>query len=137
MDEQDYRRVNEMYERYQQRHGDHLMIILPAVDSCPTIYNLSSNGRQIDWSVDESRDIYSGGDVKVHKYSCSRMNKDQTESRITFSVSGCAGYSPDEKLGGITFTIHKKNRPRAAESSLQSFSLSRNHSGSSLSTSPL
>lgn len=78
-DDIDYERMNVFYERFHERKGDNVMLISPTIDSGPIIYDLISNGSQVWFSMDETRDGYSG------------------------KVSNCDGYDDEEIKGYLQY----------------------------------
>ena len=94
-------RMNTLYERFLDHKGDYLMIIGPNIDSGPVITNINSNGKEIVWINDMSRDEYTNGAVAVYK--CKKLNKEEESERTVFSVSNCEGYLEEELKGSIAF----------------------------------
>lgn len=102
----DYKRMNLLYERYQEHKGDNLMLISPTMDSGPIIYDVSSNGSTIRFTVDTTRDGNSAERKKI-TYVCKEMKKDIGTNRIIFTVSGCEGFEKDEVKGYLQFSREK------------------------------
>ena len=91
MDQSALSRMNTLYEKFQKHKEDYLMIIGPNIDSGPIITNINSNGKEIVWINDTSRDVFTNGSVGVYK--CRKLNKTEEELRTIYSVSKCEGYS--------------------------------------------
>lgn len=98
----DYERMNTLYERFQDRKGDNLMLISPTMDSGPIIYDVNSNGLEIRFTIDATRDGYSAEREKV-TYLCKEMKKEVGINRIIFTVSSCDGYESDDVKGYLQF----------------------------------
>lgn len=94
-------RMNTFYDRFLDHKADYLMIIGPNIDSAPVITNINSNGKEIVWINDTSRDVYTDGAVDIYK--CKKMIREKDNERTVFSVSNCEGYSEDEIKGSIGF----------------------------------
>ncbi|MCM3626758.1 DUF4362 domain-containing protein [Paenibacillus glycanilyticus] len=105
MDQSSLSRMNTLYERFLNHKDDYLMIIGPNIDSGPIITNINSNGKDIVWINDTSRDVFTNGSVEVYK--CRQLNKSEEKSGTIFSVSKCQGYSEDEIKGSIEFPKSK------------------------------
>jgi hypothetical protein len=68
-DQKDFNRLKEMVSRFKEGKGDNLMIIPPIIDGGYWIHDVMSNGREIYWVVDNSRDGMSSDRGKV-EYIC-------------------------------------------------------------------
>ncbi|WP_127495090.1 DUF4362 domain-containing protein [Paenibacillus glycanilyticus] len=100
-DQTDLNRINTFYERFLEHEGDYLVIIGHTIDSGPAITNINSNGKEIVWINDMSRDAYSNGAIEVYK--CKKLNKEEEYASTVFSVSNCEGYLEDDIKGYIAF----------------------------------
>ncbi|MEC0370624.1 DUF4362 domain-containing protein [Paenibacillus chibensis] len=100
-DQSDLKRMNSLYERFKNQQGDHLMLITPTIDSGPVIYNLTTNGTEIHWTVDYTRDSNSVN--KKITYVCKDMMKEEDMNGTIYSVTHCGGYDEDERLGPVIF----------------------------------
>jgi len=94
-------RMNILYERFLDNKDDYLMIIGPSIDTGPVITNINSNGKEIVWINDTSRDVYTNGAVEVYK--CNKLNRVEEDERTVFSVSNCEGYLENDLKGSIVF----------------------------------
>jgi len=99
----DYERMNKFYERFQDHKGDNLMLISPTTDSGPIIYDVNSNGSEIRFTTDATRDIYSGEKEKI-TYFCKEMNKEEGNHNNIFTVSNCKGFEKDDVKGYLQFS---------------------------------
>ncbi|QJD83231.1 DUF4362 domain-containing protein [Cohnella herbarum] len=81
----DYERMNILYERFQDRKGDNLMLISPTMDSGPIIYDVNSNVSEIRFTIDATRDAYSAEREKV-TYLCEEMKKEIGVKRTFHSL---------------------------------------------------
>ncbi|WP_454190899.1 hypothetical protein [Paenibacillus sp. Marseille-Q7038] len=99
----DYQRMNLFYERFKDRKGDNLMLISPTMDSGPIIYDVNSNGSKVWFTIDATRDIYSGEKEK-QTYSCKELKKEERSNYIIFTVSNCNGYKENEIKGYLQFS---------------------------------
>ncbi|WP_324254080.1 hypothetical protein [Paenibacillus sp. 1001270B_150601_E10] len=77
------------------------MIVGPNIDSGPVITNINSNGKEIVWIIDMSRDVYTNGAIEVYK--CKKLNREEDNERTVFSASNCEGYLEDDLKGSIAF----------------------------------
>lgn len=102
-DQNDLKRMNTFYERFLDQKADYLVIIGPTIDSGPAITNIHSNGKDIVWIYDNSRDVYSNG--LIGGYKCKKLYKEEEGARTVFSVSNCEGYLKDDIKGRIAFTM--------------------------------
>ncbi|WP_133257467.1 DUF4362 domain-containing protein [Paenibacillus montanisoli] len=93
--------MNTLYERFLEHKGDYLVVVGPTIDSGPVITSINSNGKEIVWINDMSRDAYSNGAIEVYK--CEKLNKEEENARTVFSVSICEGYLEDDIKGYIAF----------------------------------
>jgi hypothetical protein len=68
-DKRDIKRLDELVQRHSNGKGDYLMLIPPVVDGGYWIHDVHSNGREITWTIDNTRDGMSAGG-KVETYKC-------------------------------------------------------------------
>lgn len=100
----DYERMNLFYERFKDHKGDNLMLISPTIDSGPIIYDVNSNGSEVRFTIDATRDGYSAEKEK-QTYYCKELNKEERTNRIIiFTVSSCDGYDKDDIKGYLQFS---------------------------------
>ncbi|MEC0092334.1 DUF4362 domain-containing protein [Paenibacillus macquariensis] len=99
----DYERMNIFYERFQDHKGDNLMLISRTTDSGPIIYEVNSNGSEIRFTIDATRDAYSGEKEK-NTYFCKEMNKEEGIHNNIFTVSNCKGFEKDDIKGYLQFS---------------------------------
>jgi len=91
------------YERFQDDKGDNLMLISPTVDSGPIIYDVNSNGSEIRFTMDATRDAYSAEKEKI-TYFCKEMNKEEGTNNIIFTVSNYKGFEREDVKGDLQFS---------------------------------
>jgi len=97
-DDKELDQLDDVINRYKDGKGGYLMLIPPVVDGGYWIYEYWSNGRELKWTVDNSRDGMSGSDRGVRVYSCKAMDKEESAEDYWVVLSECEGYAPEEKL---------------------------------------
>lgn len=101
-DQRDFNRLEEMVNRFKEGKGDNLMIIPPIVDGGYWIHDVISNGREIQWVVDNSRDGMSSERGRV-EYICKSIDINESEDYYTFVLSNCKNIKEDEILNIVSF----------------------------------
>jgi len=99
-----FKRIEEMVERYSEGKGDNLMIISPTTDSGPWIHDMYSNGREIVWIVDNTRDGMSADTGKI-EYKCKEIQLNELDEYYIVELSSCNNYKDEVVLS--VFTIIK------------------------------
>lgn len=100
-DKTDLKRVEYFVERFKDKKGDYLMVVEPMFDSGQTIHDIQTNGREINWVIDNTRDAYSTMEKETFK--CGDINREESDRKITFSLSQCKGYDKSEQLPVLFF----------------------------------
>ncbi|MBD2870268.1 DUF4362 domain-containing protein [Paenibacillus arenilitoris] len=90
-DRQDAERLNEMVGRHADGKGDYLMLIPPIVDGGYWIHDVHSDGRNITWTVDNTRDGMSSQQGKT-VYRCKAVSVDEQDERYVYTLEQCEGY---------------------------------------------
>lgn len=81
-------RLNEMVQRHKDGKGDYLMLIPPIIDGGYWIHDVHSNGSEVTWTIDNTRD----GMSSVHGkqvYKCKSISMDQTKDHYVYTLSQC------------------------------------------------
>lgn len=97
-DQKDLKELNDLVTRFKEGKGKYIMLIPPIVDGGYWIHDVYSNGRVIEWSIDNTRDGMSGSSKGVKTYSCQSIERVETEELYTIYLSECEGFNADEKL---------------------------------------
>lgn len=101
-DNGDFKRLEEMVDRFKEGKGDNLMLIPPIIDGGYWIHDVMSNGREIYWTVDNTRDGMSSNRGKT-EYICKAIDIRESEAYYTFELSKCKNFKEDEKLEVVSF----------------------------------
>ncbi|WP_054958520.1 DUF4362 domain-containing protein [Paenibacillus dakarensis] len=101
-DNKDFKRLEELANRFKEGKGDNLMLIPPIIDGGYWIHDVMSNGSEIYWAVDNSRDGMSSNRGKA-EYICKAIDIRESEDHYTFELSKCNNFKEDEKLGMVSF----------------------------------
>ncbi|QGQ99543.1 DUF4362 domain-containing protein [Paenibacillus psychroresistens] len=101
-DLKDYEHLKTMVTRFKEGKGDNLMIIQATLEGVPSIHDVMSNGREIRWTVDNSRDPYSSDKGKT-EYICRAIDIKETNDHYNFELSKCNNYEEKEKLRLVSF----------------------------------
>lgn len=101
-DKADFNRLEELVSRFKQNEGDVLMIIPPILDGGHWIHDVISNGREIQWIVDRSRDGMSANRGKT-EFSCQEIDMIETEIHFTFELSRCQNYDSNMRFPMVSF----------------------------------
>ncbi|MFB9278436.1 hypothetical protein [Cohnella cellulosilytica] len=99
-------RVEELANRFNSGKGDSLLFVASTIDSGPWIHDAYSNGKEIRWIVDNTRDVMSADRGKT-EYICESIQIEENEDYRAVVLSKCDGYPDEEKLGWITFPKEK------------------------------
>lgn len=103
-DKADLDRIDKMVTRFNGGKGDNLMIIDPTMDSGSVIHDVISNGKEIKWIVDNSRDAWYPNNKDKTEYVCKSIRIHERDSEfIDVQLSKCKNYKEDEQLSIITF----------------------------------
>jgi hypothetical protein len=98
----DYNRLKTLVTRFNDGKGDNLMLIPPIIDGGYLIHDVMSNGREIRWTVDNTRDAYSSDRGKT-EYICKAIDINETTDHYVFELSKCNNHEDNEKLGLVSF----------------------------------
>ncbi|MEK8128141.1 DUF4362 domain-containing protein [Paenibacillus filicis] len=90
-------RLNQVADRFQRGHGDNVMLIQTTIDSGPIIHDIQSTGGKITWTVDTTRDAWSGTAGKT-TYTCRSFSRTETKEHYTYELSRCEGYGAEEVI---------------------------------------
>jgi hypothetical protein len=101
-DRKDYERLKTLVTRFKEGKGDNLMLIPPIIDGGYWIHDVMSDGREIRWTVDSSRDPYSIDKGKT-EYICKAIDIKETSNHYSFELSKCNNHEENEKLGLVSF----------------------------------
>ncbi|GIP58499.1 DUF4362 domain-containing protein [Paenibacillus woosongensis] len=101
-DENDFEQLEDLVSRFKEGKGNYLMLIPPIVDGGYWIHDVYSNGREIKWTIDNTRDGMSGDGRGIRKYTCKAIDKNETEELFTIELSQCDDLDPNEKLSVIS-----------------------------------
>lgn len=89
-DQTDIRRLDEMVERHRVGKGDYLMLIPPIVDGGYWIHDVHSDGREISWTIDNTRDgMSASADQGKRTYTCKGISKSETDERYVYTLEQC------------------------------------------------
>jgi hypothetical protein len=102
----DYNRLEALVNRFKDGKGDVLMLIPPILDGGYWIHDVMSNGREIRWIVDNTRDPYSSDRGKT-EYICKAIDIKETKDHFVFELSKCNNHEENEKLGLVSFLKEK------------------------------
>ncbi|CAH1232608.1 hypothetical protein PAECIP111891_07055 [Paenibacillus allorhizoplanae] len=103
-DQVDLDRVDEMVKRFNEGKGDNLMIISPTIDSGPLIHDVNSNGKEIHWIVDNTRDAWAGTDKGKTEFVCKSISMNERDDEFfDVELSKCNNFKEDEQLRLISF----------------------------------
>ena len=105
-DIKDFKLLEELVNRFKEGKGDNLMIIPPIIDGGYWIHDVMSNGREIYWMVDNTRDGMSSDRGKV-EYICKAIDINESEEYYTIELSKCNDFMEDEKLGMVYFLMER------------------------------
>ncbi|SFW70887.1 protein of unknown function [Paenibacillus sp. UNCCL117] len=84
----DVDRLNEMVQRHKNGKGDYLMLIPPIIDGGYWIHDVHSNGREVTWTIDSTRDVMSSEHGK-QVYKCKRISMDETKDFYVYTLNQC------------------------------------------------
>lgn len=84
----DVDRLNEMVQRHKNGKGDYLILIPPIIDGGYWIHDVQSNGREVIWTIDNTRDGMSSEHGK-QVYRCKRISMDETNDRYVYTLNQC------------------------------------------------
>lgn len=87
-DKVDVDRLNEMVERHKNGKGDYLLLIPPILDGGYWIHDVHSNGREVTWTIDNTRDGMSAKEGK-QVYKCKNISMDETEDYYVYTLNQC------------------------------------------------
>jgi hypothetical protein len=87
-DQADIDRLNEMVQRHENGKGDYLMLIPPITDGGYWIHEVHSDGREITWTIDNTRDEMSSKRGK-QVYRCKSISQYKTKEQYVYTLSQC------------------------------------------------
>jgi hypothetical protein len=87
-DRTDIRRLDEMVKRHGEGKGDYLLLIPRTVDGGYWIHDVHSNGREITWTIDNTRDGMSSEQGK-RTYKCKVISKSETGEHHVYTLEQC------------------------------------------------
>jgi hypothetical protein len=104
----DYNRLEKLVNRFKDGKGDNLMLIPPIIDGGYTIHDVMSDGREIRWTVDNTRDGMSADRGKT-EYVCKAIDINETKAHFVFELSKCNNHEEKEKVGLVSFLKEELN----------------------------
>ncbi|CAN7499626.1 DUF4362 domain-containing protein [Paenibacillus sp. LjRoot153] len=84
----DVERLYEMVQRHKNGKGDYLVLIPPIIDGGFWIHDVQSNGREVTWTIDNTRDGMSSEHGK-QVYRCKRISMDETKDHYVYTLNQC------------------------------------------------
>jgi hypothetical protein len=96
-DRKDLNRMKETIQRFSEGKGDNLMLIEPTIDSGRLIYDFYSDGYELHWIEDNTRDAW-GSDPGKNEYVCKAMDLKETRDRFNVELSQCNTLPTDMKF---------------------------------------
>lgn len=101
-DQKDLNRMKETVQRFSEGKGDNLMLIEPTTDSGRLIHDFYSNGKELHWVKDDTRDAWSSSPGKI-EYVCKAIELIETGERFNVELSQCNVQPDGEKINVISF----------------------------------
>ncbi|KWX77964.1 hypothetical protein AMQ84_10825 [Paenibacillus riograndensis] len=101
-DRMDLKRIEKMITGFSEGKGDKLTMLQWGIDSGPFIHDFYNDGREIHWTVDNTRDGMSANPGKT-EYVCRAIGLAETADFYRVEVSDCDGYAKDEQISLISF----------------------------------
>ncbi|MCR2806931.1 DUF4362 domain-containing protein [Paenibacillus soyae] len=95
-DRTDLARLNEMVQRHQDGSGGYLLLIPPVVDGGYWIHDVHSNGSEITWTIDNTRDGMSSDQGK-QEFQCQNIRFTETSEHYMYILNGCEN-QPEKDL---------------------------------------
>lgn len=87
-DKVDAERLNEMVQRHQNGKGDYLILIPPIIDGGYWIHDVHSNGSEITWTIDNTRDGMSSERGK-QVYQCKSISMHEKKEHYVYTLEQC------------------------------------------------
>ena len=87
-DNKDIKRLDEFVQRHQNGNGDYLMLIPPIIDGGYWIHDVHSDGKEITWTIDNTRDGMSAERGKS-VYTCKRISKQEESDFYVYTLDQC------------------------------------------------
>ncbi|WP_201008825.1 DUF4362 domain-containing protein [Paenibacillus glycanilyticus] len=101
-DKKDVKRLNELVQRHNNGDGDYLMLIPPVIDGGYWIYDVRSNGKEITWTIDNTRDGMSAENDRGKKvYQCKSISLNEKPDSYEYMLDKC------ENLGDKSIPIFR------------------------------
>ncbi|MBD2862079.1 DUF4362 domain-containing protein [Paenibacillus oceani] len=107
-DRYDLELFNDFADRFQQGKGGYVLLIPPVVDGGYWIHDVHSQGKEIRWTIDNTRDgMTDEVDRGKREYVCHAIERADGGMSYTFALSRCNGYNEGEKIPVISFNKDK------------------------------
>lgn len=101
-DRTDLKRMQAAIDRFGEGKGDKLTLLEWGIDSGPFIHDFYSDGREIHWFVDNSRDGMAANPGRT-EYVCKAIGLAESEELYRVVLSDCNGYAKEETISLISF----------------------------------
>ncbi|MEK4064304.1 MULTISPECIES: DUF4362 domain-containing protein [Paenibacillus] len=101
-DQMDLDRIKEMIQRFEDGKGDNLTLLNWGIDSGPFIHDVYNDGRELRWTLDNTRDSMSSATGKT-EYVCKAIGLENTTDFYRVNLSEYSGYPKEEKINIIFF----------------------------------
>ncbi|MDF2657751.1 MAG: hypothetical protein K0Q94_542 [Paenibacillus sp.] len=103
-DRYDLELFNDFADRFQQGKGGYVLLIPPVVDGGYWIHDVHSQGKEIRWTIDNTRDGMTGeADRGKREFVCRAIERIDGGTSYTFALSRCNGYNEGEKIPVLSF----------------------------------
>ncbi|WP_379153555.1 hypothetical protein [Paenibacillus sp. sgz5001063] len=106
-DQADLKRMQEAITRFGEGKGDNLTMLEWGIDSGPFIHDFYSDGTEIHWFVDNSRDGMAANPGRT-EYICKAVGLSETTELYRVELSDCNGYAKEETISLISFPKDKR-----------------------------
>ncbi|RXZ81742.1 DUF4362 domain-containing protein [Paenibacillaceae bacterium] len=101
-DQKDFKQLEDFVHRFKEGKGGNLTLIPPIVDGGYWIHDVMSNGREIHYTVDNTRDGMSSDRGQTSSI-CSAIDIQETEEYYHFELSQCTNPKKEDRLSLAVF----------------------------------
>ncbi|MCJ8013097.1 DUF4362 domain-containing protein [Paenibacillus sp. KQZ6P-2] len=83
-------------------------LIRYTIEGDPIYHDLTHKDGRVELRLDTTEDKFGQGQVRT--YSCSKLNREETDTYISYILTGCDGESKNMELLHISFDVSKQDR---------------------------
>lgn len=98
----------ELLDAFIDRSEGSQRLIRYTIEGDPIYHDLTYKNGRVELRVDTSEDKFGQGEVRT--YTCGKITREETDTFISYKLTGCSGEPKDMELLQIPFDVSKQDR---------------------------